>query len=333
MRSPPVFLPAFLLLLGFSATGWAAGTPAGTSISNQATTSYQVGGSTLTKDSNTSTISVAELIDVSIVSQDGGNVAVAPGTIDQYLTFRVTNTGNGTESFTLVANSLQPGDQFDPTLVGIYLDSNGNGQYDTGIDTVVPAGILSNLAADAAVTIFVVTNIPTTLPDGNTPLADGNTGSTTVTIESNTGAGALGSVIANGGDGSAVDAVIGVAGGLPLPSTAVYTISSISVAVNKTATVIDPFGGSEPIPGATVTYSLAVTVTGSGTAVGMTITDPIPANTTYKPGTLTLAGSGLSDSSGDDAGETTGTPVNQIFVRLGDMPAGAKNVTFAVTIN
>ncbi len=333
MRSPPVFLLALLLLLGLSATGWAAGTPAGTSISSKATASYQVGGSTLTKDSNTSTISVAELIDVSIVSQDGGNVAVAPGTNDQYFTFRVTNTGNGTESFTIGASSLQPGDQFDPTLVGIYFDGNGNSQYDPGVDTAVPAGILSNLAADAAVTIFVVNNIPATLPDGTTPLADGNTGNTIMIIGSNTGAGALGAVIANGGDGGVVDAVIGVPGGLPLVSTAVYTISSISVAVNKTATVIDPFGGSEPVPGATVTYSLAVTVAGSGTAVGMTITDPIPANTTYKPGTLTLAGSGLSDSSGDDAGEATGTPVNQIFVRLGDMAAGAKNITFAVTIN
>ena len=40
------------------------------------------------------------------------------------------------------------------------------------------------------------------------------------------------------------------------------------------------------MPGATVEYTLTVTVAGSGTAVGVALADAIPANTTYTAGTL-----------------------------------------------
>jgi len=337
-RYPPRPHPLALLLLfaiAFVLTPMAAlatGTPAGTLISNTAQASYSVGASSLSKSSNTSTFAVAELINVNVVSQDGGNVGVVPGTDDQYLTFTVTNTGNGDESFTLSADSAIAGDDFDPTLVGIFADTNGDGQYTPGVDLAVPGGVV-DLAADAGVTLFVVNNIPSTLPDGVTPIADGQTGTTSVSITSNTGSGALGTLIPNGGDGGTIDAIIGSSGGLPATTDATYTATSISLDVAKTAVIVDPYGGSTPIPGATVTYSLVVTVSGSGTAVGLTITDPIPANTTYKPGSLTLDGVGLSDGAGNDDGEATGSPVNLITVRLGDMTAGSKTITFAVVID
>lgn len=330
-RSGPLILGTLVLaLLLCPAISLALGTVAGTEISNIATATYQVGATTLTRDSNEAKIAVAELADISIVSQDGGNISVAPGAGSQYLTFLLTNTGNGTETFTFTANNTVAGDQFDPTLVNIYQDVNGNGTYDAGTDTVIPAGTLT-LTPDAAATLFIVSNIPTTQTDGTTPLADGNIGTTSLSVASATGSGAAGTVIVNGGDGGAIDAILGNA--FPVIIAADYVVSAISVAINKTLVVADPFGGTVPMPGATITYSLVVTVTGTGSAGSLTITDPVPVNTTYQPGTLTLEGAALTDSAADDAGEATGTPVNLLTVRLGDTPAGTKTITFAVTIN
>lgn len=331
MRSIPITLLTIILVLGFAAAASAANTPAGTSITNTATAAYKVGAANLTKSSNTLTIKVAEVINVTLSTPDGGNIPVAPGSTDQYLTFLVSNTGNGSETFTFAVNNGAGGDQFDPTLVRIYADNNGDGQYTPGIDQPIPGGTLLMASGDI-VKVFVVSNIPTT-SDGSTPLVDGDFGNIIATVTSATGTGAKGTVFSGGGDGG-VDAILGVPTGLPLSSTSTYTITSISVDINKTAILIThPEYGGQPVPGATITYSLLVTVTGTGTANALTITDPIPANTTYKTGTLTLAGVPLTDAALDDAGEATGSPVNLITVRLGDMAAGTKTITFAVTID
>ena len=51
-----------------------------------------------------------ELLDVSVASTDGGDVATFPGATNQVLTFRVTNAGNGNESFVLSALDTVGGD-------------------------------------------------------------------------------------------------------------------------------------------------------------------------------------------------------------------------------
>jgi uncharacterized repeat protein (TIGR01451 family) len=312
-----------LLALG-AAEARAAGTPAGTPISNKATASYTVGTTPLTRESNEVTTTVAELLDATLVWQDSGPVPVAPGATDQPLKFLFTNTGNGSEVYTLGVGPNQGGDQFDPATVALYLD-NGDGSFGAG-DTLLPGGILPALGADDAATVFVLSNIP-----GG--LADGDLGIDLVSATAATGSGAQGTVLAGLGDGG-VDAVIDAAGGLPVAASGSYVASSVSVTVAKTAAVSDPFGGDQPVPGATITYTLTVSIGGSGTALGLTITDPVPASTTYLPGTLTLNGAPLSDSSGNDAGEVGGTPPT-VTVRLGDLATGAGNqvITFAVAID
>ncbi|MEO1573407.1 MAG: hypothetical protein AAFU65_00420, partial [Pseudomonadota bacterium] len=79
---------------------------------------------------------------------------------------------------------------------------------------------------------------------------------------------------------------------------------------------------------------IEVTVTGSGTATAASVTDAIPADTTYAPGTLTLNGAGLTDAPDADAGQFLAV-TNNIDVQLGDLDAaaGTQVVEFAVVID
>ena len=67
----------------------AAGTAAGTPITNQATANYTVGGTNYTENSNTTTTSVAEILNVDVVWQDADNVTVSPGEISADVNFTV----------------------------------------------------------------------------------------------------------------------------------------------------------------------------------------------------------------------------------------------------
>ncbi|MBI5885199.1 MAG: DUF11 domain-containing protein [Deltaproteobacteria bacterium] len=315
------------LVLG-AASAYAGGTIPGTVISNTATATYTVGVSTITSTSNTTTLTVVELLDVTVTEQDAAKtVLVAPGAVNRMLTFRVTNTGNGSEAFTLTPDVLVAGDDYNPTLVSTYLDTNNNGVYDAGTDTLYVAGTNDPvLAADAFKTIFVFCDIP-----GG--VLDTQTGKATLTAASKTGTGAPGTLFAGLGDTGA-DAVAGASGG-DGADTGIYLVSNVTVTVVKSQVVTDAFGGAKPMPTATVTYTITVTVTGTGTATGVMLTDPIPANTAYTAGTLTLNAGGLTDASGDDAGDVGATTPGVVTVSLGNLTSASavQTIVFAVTIN
>ena len=114
-----------------------------------------------------------------------------------------------------------------------------------------------------------------------------------------------------------------------------YVVGDVVVDLVKSVAVSDPFGGTEPIPGAQLTYTIVATVTGAGTASSVVIRDPIPANTTYSSGSIVLNGTGLTDDGADaDGGEFVVSPA-EVVVQLGDLTAasGAQTVTFIVTID
>jgi len=64
------------------------------------------------------------------------------------------------------------------------------------------------------------------------------------------------------------------------------------------------------------------------------ITDAIPANTTYIPGSLALDGSPLTDTADGDAGDVGDSATGTLTVALGDLAAGApgSTISFRVTI-
>ena len=129
--------------------------------------------------------------------------------------------------------------------------------------------------------------------------------------------------------------ILGVVQSAQTNTTEVIVVEAPNVVVlTKTATVINQFNGTEPIPGATIRYTITATVTGSGTATGVVITDLIPLNTTYIPNSLKLGGAALSDGADADAGDVGGTTAGMVTVSLGDLTSlGAKVITFEVKIN
>jgi len=323
-----LFLVMGWLILG-AVSALAGGTPAGTDITSQATINYTITGSQYTAHSNTVTTSVAEVLDLSLVWQDAAPVEVQPGEVGQALSFRLTNTGNGSDSFTMTGQSTLGGDDFDPILADIHLDTNGNGRFDPVIDELyIPGGNDPVLVADAFTLLFLLNDIP---PNATVS----QLGASMLNAASNTGTGAPGTVIPGAGE-MGQDAIVGAGGGRA-DDRGSYVVVALSaqVAILKSAVVVDPFGGSQPVAGATITYQLSVIATGTGTTNDVTVSDAIPLNTTYNPGTLMLNGSPVTDAVDGDSGDMGGTTPGAITMTLGDVAVSGpgQTITFTVTID
>ncbi|HKR35612.1 MAG TPA: hypothetical protein VJT10_12285 [Steroidobacteraceae bacterium] len=319
---------AVVAALGAPLASHAAGTAAGTNIQNTAQVSYTVGSSTVTTSSNTSSVTVAEILDA-VLTIAAPTVTVSPGASAEELVFTLTNTGNGTETFNLTALSAGVvGDDFDPTLASpaIYFDTDNSGDF-SGSDVAYNPGANNPvLAADASVRLIVVNNIPGTA-------ANGNRGRSQLTAAAATGTGAPGTAFIGGGDGG-VDAVAGTTGGDSV-LFGEYLVADVQLTAVKSQTIVDQFGGARPLPGARINYQVVVTPSGSGNATAAAFSDRVPTNTTYVGGSLRLNGASLSDGADADAGTFVSAPAPEVRVTLGNLAGGSgpQTIEFAVTIN
>lgn len=317
-----------VVLAALSPTAFALGTPAGANITNVASVTYtSASGVPLTVTSNVSTLRVDEILDVTLVANNAGNVQVASPRTDAVLSFTLTNIGNGAETFRLAFNNSLGGDQFNPANTRIYLD-NGDSVFSLATDTLYVAGTNDPLLlADATRVIFAASDIPAGLLDGNIGLV--SVQAEALTALATPGADVPGFSFPGQGAGGG-DAVVGASQADAISQNA-YVIVVFTTTFNKTQVVLDQSGGSIPVSGATITYTLTFTVTGSGNLNGVQIVDPIPAASTYAPGSLRLNTVLLSDATDTDNGRFTGS---QIEVVLGTVTAPATHiVTFQVTIN
>ena len=326
----PRLVPLFwTLACGFftAPCAWSEGTPAGTVIDNVATVSFDLAGVNTTLDSNTVTFSVLERLDV-VITLQSPQVVVAPGAVDRSLLFTVTNTGNGIDEIELSIDSALAGDDFDPVPAtpSIYFDTDSSGDFSVGDVAYVPGGNDPQLAADDSIDVLLVNDIPGAV-------ANGNLGRSQLTAASSTGTGLPGTTLAGLGDGG-LDAIVGASGG----AAAVYgeyIAADVQISMLKSVAVSDPFGGTEPTVGATLTYTVSVEVVNSGTVNAGTFTDPIPGATTFVANSISLNGGNLTDANDADAGEldSSGTPA--VVVRLGDLTLadGVQTIEFQVTID
>lgn len=336
----------FLLAALAASTAQAAMTEAGTDITNTANVSYtDPDNNPQTTPSNISIITVAELLDVTVTKDQTNPASVLTGANDQALSFTVTNTGNGQEAYALTVADSLTGDQFNPTGVQIYIDTNGDGLLDAGDVLLVPGSNDPVLAPSGqpgdSVKVLVVSDIPT-------GLSNGDLGNVRLSVESITTQATpvspdpVGTVFPAGPGG--VDAVVGTSGAVA-DDTNGYQVRAFNLDMVKTSSLThpNPALNGKAVPGATITYTLTLTATGGGSFSNLVITDNIPANTTYTPNSLTLDGNPLTDSQNMDAGYVQGGVVrvfpngddtNNVPNNSGVITAPASHVvTFQVTIN
>jgi len=354
-----ILVIASVMLLGMVAAN-AAGTAAGTQIDNSATLSYQVSGVNQTAvASNTDSFLVDNKIDFTVAHQDTAAVTVVPGQTSAVLTFTVANNGNKVQDFSLssLANDNNPfgeTDTFDATNVQVFVDSNGNGVYDSGTDT---ATFIDELAPDTNVTVFIVSDIPSTQVDGDvaeyTLIAQvaqggsaGSQGADITSDNSGTADNAMTEEIVFADAAGANGSTDGGAKNGKHSDNDAYKVVTAKIDVTKTSCVIwDPVNTStnpHRIPGAVVRYAIDVNNTGSADATSASLSDTLSGNLTYG----VPASSGLTavsriatetcncTSPGASNGDTVSEAGGVVTANYGTVTAGTHECAyFDVTVN
>jgi uncharacterized repeat protein (TIGR01451 family) len=264
--------------IGLSGTAFAQNTASGTSITNTATVNYTVGTVAQTPINAAATFLVDSVINLSVAEHPGSlsDFPVTPGQNNVYTTFVVTNTGNTDEGFNLAVNDL--GGALALTGLTAYVDVDNDGVYDPGAGNDDAVSI-ATLARGASRTVFIVGNTPPTATNGQVRnvqlLATARVPNTLVAWVNDTSLDDAMQVeiVVRNETGTADDA---------------FAVVSAALSVAKTSTVVwDPVNfGSNPkaIPSARVQYQITLSnALGSSPATLVSISDPIPANTTFAP--------------------------------------------------
>ena len=103
--------------------------------------------------------------------------------------------------------------------------------------------------------------------------------------------------------------------------TGAFEVSGSPVTLNKTVTVIDTLGGTDPHVGAILRYQIEVVIVGAGNVDNLVITDPIPVNTTSVDDSITVGGivqTDLLDDPGVDFSTRIGGSKGSIEVDLSE---------------
>jgi uncharacterized repeat protein (TIGR01451 family) len=328
---------------------FAAGTTAGTTITNQVTLDYKVGGVDQNQVSASDSFTVDRKVNLLVTENGSATTSVSPGQLAAVTSFSVANTSNAPLDLALAVTQLSGGsaahggtDNFNVTGPKMYVDTNSNGSYDPGTDVEIT--YLDQLAADDSKTVFVVANVPLGRSTGDVAGIR-----LTATASEATAAGSLGATVTqtSGANTSGVDTVFAdtaadgnvLRDGIHFDEDD-YTVLAAALTATKTSRVIsDPFNGStnpKMIPGAVVEYCIAVAnAAGSATATGISVSDALPGETTYDAsfgiklnGTVTAGSCNADGASGGSyaSGTVSGT--------LSDIAAGvARTLVFRVTVN
>jgi hypothetical protein len=328
---------------------FAAGTTAGTSVTNNVTLDYKIGGIDQNQVTASDTFTVDRKVALTVSEVGTGTTTVTPGQTSAVTTFSVSNASNAALDFALAATQASGGtaahggtDNFDVSGVKVYADTNSNGGYDPGTDQEIT--YLDQVAADTSRTVFIVADIP--LGRATSDVAGVRL---SATASEATASGALGATVTqtSGANTSGVDTVFAdtnangnvARDGIHFAEDD-YTILAASLVATKTSRVVsDPFNGStdpKMIPGAVVEYCIAVAnASGSATASGINISDVLPDETTYDSafgiklnGTVTGASCNADGAAGGSyaAGVVSGT--------LTDIAGGVtRTLVFRVSVN
>ncbi len=283
--------------------------------------------------------------------------------------FLLTAVNNASSPF--VANV----DSFDPVSPPrVFVEEGSNAGFLLAEDTAL---FIDDLAVGATATVYVAANIPVTIVGDAAAVTlvaqvaeGGAVGQGAVITNDDNGHISPAGVYSNGG--------VGVSAGIASPvvntsgletvfndsvalnpedmdsngvqdirangqhsDTGVFLVQAVaapSLVLNKTVTVIDTLGGTDPHAGATLRYQIDVVIGGVININNLVITDAVPANTTYVASSLLLNGAVQTDAADapTDYSEFNG---NDIVVDLSQggtvsvAPATSNQITFDVTID
>ena len=312
MRRLTLTIILFVMAVGlaFVPNALAAGTLAGTTISNQAYADYKdANGNSLSRVfSNTVTTIVSRVAGVDIVPPTGSSTAAANATID-YLV-QLFNTGNADDEQTF--SYVSSGD-WTPTSVSFYWDANNNHSYDAGTDvllsetapntykTVNGSGLPVPINPDDDYDVIMRVQVPNNLA------LDTKANTITITTKSDYD-------ITKTKDG-----------------TYTTTVSTSAITATKTSSPAGP-GSRTSKPGDIITYTIVMHNTGSSSGSALTFTDNIPAGMTYKAGSITVNSTPMGDSSTD--GDAANYASGKVTVTAASIASGETiTVTFQVTID
>ncbi|UFS71879.1 hypothetical protein LPW11_06710 [Geomonas sp. RF6] len=305
MKKIALLLVAAALPLAAAQQSQAAGTVAGTVVTNTATLDYKVGGLTQPSTAAVANFNVDRKVNfvVNYVAPTGNFVNVYPGAQAQALKFTVSNQGNDTQDFDLTVAQLGGqqifgiNDSIDATDVKLYLDNpttGAVGAFDAGDTEITTTHFLDEVTPDKTVTVFVVGTFPTPQTNGNVAglsitanalyghaagkggtIAGGSTTDTNGTVAGN----AIYTVFADVADTFANSEV----------GTGAFRIIAPVLSISKSSSVIwDPINyNSTPrsIPGAYVQYAITITndIAALASANLTTIQDTLNDNTLLDP--------------------------------------------------
>lgn len=279
---------------GFSASAFAAAPAANSLIGNTATATY-TDASAVTRSATSNTVQTVVQQVGSFTLVANNTRLVAPGGQVVY-PHTLTNTGNGSDSYQLVATQGVDGtdDDFNLNSFAIYADLDGNGVPDNAVNL---AGTSVSLAAGGVFKFVVVGSAPGTATAGQDSV-------TTITATA-----------AFDGD-TAFNT-----------DTATVTADAV-LNVTKSANIL-----TGPI-GTVVEYTLTYTNTGNNTARAVTITDVIPAGATPATvgGMKYITGSGVW-SAGGALNDATGAndPTGITYEVTGTDLAGNRTISAVIT--
>lgn len=256
----------------------AVGTVAGTAISNQAYGDYKdANGNDMQRIySNTVTMTVSQVAAVAI-DPSTGSQAVKHGDVIRYLV-QLFNHGNGPDSQTF--SYVSSGD-WAPTQVRMFYDINNNHVYDAGdllltetsprtFKTVTTGGATVYIAPDDDYDLLMEVTVP------SSGLLDNQYNTLTLTTAS---------------DYDPTKTATG---------TYTSTVQAATISMVKSHA---PTGNPTYVkPGDEITYTVAMTNSGTGDALAINAQDILPTNVTFKPGSIEVKAPGDADfSSRNDA--------------------------------
>ncbi len=283
----------------------AAGTDSGVQINNTATVNYSVSGVAQAAIGSSPTGNTAgagsptqfvvdNKVNLTLTRVGLAQTPVASGQTNQTVVYRLENIGNATQGYTFTTANLT-GDDFDMTNFRVRVSADTScalnsttppaAGYASATDT---ADFVQSLLEDTCRWVYIVADTPAGLANGDLS----NVTLTAITVvagAANAGAAVAVTQTAGADTAGTVDVVFADAGrDARETAQGTYVVSTAALSVQKTSSVFsDPFNNTtnpKAIPGAVMEYAIALTNTGGANASVVSITDAVPANTTFLAG-------------------------------------------------